>query len=415
MKSNRAVPPVWLMGLSNATLGLSTGIIFFVMPQLLAAEHIPEAKIAAITAVAMSANFWSVIFSPILDVHFSRRWYAASFSWLASVLLFTAVLNIRHLLLLEVVLTLVVVTAGLSASALGGWLSSICPHNKQNQLSAWMNIALVCGTGIAPAMGGELVSQLPVILGAVIAGAMISIPTIIFLFMPAPGPDRRLAGESFAQFNREVFALLRRRQVLIALLLFVSPCSSFALTNILGGLGAEFHASPRIVSLAGGGGAFISGLLGCLLFPLIARGRRLRLLYLVNGIVGSLFTLSLIVLPHVPWTFGLALLGEFLFQAGSYCIQIGIVFETIGKDNPLAATTFAFLTAATNIPVTYMMVADGRGYAMSGLAGSFSIDAAVSIAACILLGLFLYWIPGGGFGKDLKGIEPHEPLLQQER
>jgi hypothetical protein len=52
---------------------------------------------------------------------------------------------------------------------------------------------------------------------------------------------------------------------------------------------------------------------------------------------------------------------------------------------------------------------------MSGLAGSFSIDAAVSIAACILLGLFLYWIPGGGFGKDLKAIEPHEPLLQQER
>jgi len=87
MKSNRAVPPVWLMGLSNATLGLSTGIIFFVMPQLLAAEHISEAKIAAITAVAMSANFWSVIFSPILDVHFSRRWYAASFAWLASVLL----------------------------------------------------------------------------------------------------------------------------------------------------------------------------------------------------------------------------------------------------------------------------------------------------------------------------------------
>jgi hypothetical protein len=130
--------------------------------------------------------------------------------------------------------------------------------------------------------------------------------------------------------------------------------------------------------------------------------------------VGSLFTLGLIVLPHAPWTFALALLGEFLFQAGSYCIQIGIVLETIGNNNPLAATTFAFLTAATNIPVTYMMVADGRGYAMGGLAGSFFIDAAVSIAACILMGLLLYWIPGGGFGTGLKAIEPHEPLLQQE-
>ena len=402
------------MGLSNATLGLSTGTIFFVMPQLLAAEHVPEAKIAAITAVAMSANFWAVIFSPILDVRFSRRWYAASLAWLASVLLLTAVVNLRHLLLLEIVLTLVVTTAGLSASALGGWLSAICPPNQQNKLSAWMNIALVCGTGIASVMGGELVRHLPVVLAAVIAGAMIFIPTVIFLFMPAPGPDRRLAGESFAQFNREVLALLRRRQVLIALLLFVSPCSSFALTNILGGLGAEFHASPRIVSLAGGGGAFISGLLGCLLFPLIARRRRLRLLYLVNGIAGGLFTLGLILLPHAPWTFALALLGEFLFQAGSYCIQIGLVFETIGPDNPLAATTFAFLTAATNIPVTYMMVADGRGYAMGGLAGCFAIDAAVSIAACILLGLLLYWIPGGGFGTRINAIEPCEPLHQED-
>src|ERR1700759_1375438 len=161
MTSNRAVPPVLLMGLSNTTLGLSTGTIFFVMPQLLAAEHVPEARIAAITAVAMSANFWAVIFSPILDVRFSRRWHAASFAGLASVLVFTAVLNLRHLLLLEIVLTLVVVTAGLAASALGGWLSSICPHNRQNQLSAWMNIALVCGTGIASVVGGELVRYFP--------------------------------------------------------------------------------------------------------------------------------------------------------------------------------------------------------------------------------------------------------------
>ncbi len=76
-------------------------------------------------------------------------------------------------------------------------------------------------------------------------------------------------------------------------------------------------------------------------------------------------------------------------QAVSFSVQIGIVFEVIGPDNPLAATTFSFLTAATNIPVTYMMVADGHGYSARGIAGSFGLDASISIGACFLAGLLL--------------------------
>jgi MFS transporter, PAT family, beta-lactamase induction signal transducer AmpG len=108
------------------------------------------------------------------------------------------------------------------------------------------------------------------------------------------------------------------------------------------------------------------------------------------------------------------LLGEFLFQAGSYCIQVGIIFETIGKDNPLAATTFAFLTAATNIPVTYMMVIDGRAYALGGLVGSFTLDAGIGIFACLLTGLLLYRLPGAAFGAGVKVVEPRDPLLQED-
>jgi MFS transporter, PAT family, beta-lactamase induction signal transducer AmpG len=408
--SSRHVPPVWLMGLSNATLGLTTGIVFFAMPQLLAAQHVPETRIAAITAVAMSANFWSVIFGPILDVRFSRRWYATFFAALASVLIFLAVVTLRDLFVLEIVLTLAVAAAGLSASALGGWVASVCPPNQLNKLSAWVNIALICGVGVSSFIGGELVRRLPVPLAGGLLGAILLLPTTIFLIIPAPGPDRRLAGESFLQFNREVLALLRRREVLIALLFFISPCSSFA----LGGLGADFHASARMVSLAGGAGAFVSGIVGCLLFPIIAKQFPLRFFYLLNGVLGGLFTLCIIVLPHTPWCFALALLGEFLFQAGAYCIQIGIIFETIGKNNPLAATTFAFLGAATNIPVTYMMVADGRGYAIGGVAGALAMDAGIGIAACLVLGLLLFRLPGGAFGSGMKVIKPLDGLLQED-
>src|SRR5215471_7637223 len=168
------------MGLSNTTLGCSTGIIFFVMPQLMAARHVPELKIAAITAVASSAFFWSVFFAPILDVRFSRRWYATILAALSGI-----------------------AAAILSSSALGGWLSNITPKEHKNPLSKWLNIALFSGTGLTSAAGGEFVRRLPVIPAAILIGTIVFLPAAIFLFIPSHGPDRRLAGESFVQFNRE--------------------------------------------------------------------------------------------------------------------------------------------------------------------------------------------------------------------
>ena len=397
VNTNRHIPPVWLMGLSNTTLGLITGLAFFAVPQLLAAEHVPEWRIAAITAMAMSPNFWAVLFGPMLDVRFSRRWYAAVFAAATAVLVVISFLNLHRLVILEVALTLGVAAAALSGAALGGWLSTVGRPNDKNALSKWMNIALTCGIGITAVLGGELVRHLPIRLAATLLGAFVLLPAAIFFVIPAPGPDRRLAAESFGQFNRDVLALLRRRKVVIALLLFLSPCSSFALTNLLGGLGADFHASARAISLSGGTGAIFPGILGCLLFPIIARRLPLRLFYLANGILGSFFTLSLIVLPHASWTFTLAMLGEYLFQAVAFAIQIGIVFEVIGESNPLAATTFAFLTAATNVPVTYMMLVDGRAYSPGGVTGTLAVDASISIAACLLMGLLLSKFDGKPF------------------
>jgi MFS transporter, PAT family, beta-lactamase induction signal transducer AmpG len=260
---------------------------------------------------------------------------------------------------------------------------------NKNTLSKWINIALVSGTGLIVGLGGELVRGLGIVPAAVLLGVLVFLPASLFLLIPAPGPDGRLAGESFAQFNREILTLLKRREVLVVLLLFLSPCSSFVMPNLLGALGADFHASARAVSFWGGVGAFIPGLLGCFVFPVIARRVRLRFFYLANGILGCLFTLSLVVMPHTTGTFAAALFGEYLFQAVAFSIQIGIVFEAIGPDNPLAATTFSFLTAATNVPVTYVTLLDGRAYAKAGITGTLFVDAAIGIVTCLVAGTVL--------------------------
>lgn len=413
LRSERSNPPVWLMGMCTATMGFSNGILFFALPQLLAAEHVPESQIAAMTAVAFSPNFWSVLFAPILDVRFSRRWYATVLAAASAVFSAATILSLRHLVLLEIVAVLASAAAILSSSSAGGWFSNITDQKDKIILSKWMNIALICSMGITSMEGGQLVRHLPIVAASALVGVIVFLPATIFANVPAPGPDRRLAGESFAQFNRELLSLLRRREVVIVLLLFLSPCSSFALTYLLGGLGSDFHATAEAVSIAGGIGVFFPGIIGCAISPVIARRLPLRFFYLANGIVGSMFTLSLIVLPHSRGTFVLALFGEFLFQAVSFSVQIGIVFEAIGPDNPLAATIFSFLTAATNIPITYMMLADGRAYSARGIAGSLSLDASISIGACLLAGLLM-----SKFDRSYFRVSAHAPgnadALQQE-
>lgn len=399
------------MGLSNAPLGLVSGMFYFAIPQLLAARHVPEATIATMTAAAVAPMFLSIPFGPILDVRFSRRWYATAFAALAAILVVVAVLNLDDLAVLTAATVFGASAVVLFSAALGGWLSGIAAEDEKNKLSAWVNIALICGTGVTSVLGGELVRHLPISLAAAVLGLIVFAPASIFLIMPAPGPDRRLAGESFVQFNREILALLRRREVLIALMLFVLPCGTFALTNLLGGIGSDFHASPRLVSLAGGVGAILPGILGCLFYPVVARWIPLRLLYLLNGITGGLFTLSLVLLPHASWVFALALFGIFLFQAMSFSIQVGIAFETIGQNNALAATTFTFLTGATNLPLTYMMVIDGHAYSLGGVAGSFAADAGISIVICLLVGGLLYRLRGGSFGSAQPAAEA---LLPQQ-
>lgn len=380
------------MGLSNSAVGLNSGIAFFVIPQLLAARHVSEATIAGVTAAAMASNFWPFVFGPMLDIWFSRRFYATVFAGLAAALVIVAVLNQDRPPVLGLAMVVGVAAGMLSTTAIGGWFSNVCPHREKNKLSAWLNISVISGTGVTSVLGGELLRALPLELAACVLGLLVFLPTAVFPFIPCPGPDKRLAADTFGQFGGEVVSLLRRREILLALLILLSPCSSFALTNLFGGLGADFHASARVVSMAGGVGAFFPGILGCLLFPLIAKGRSLILLYLADGILGSSFTLALILMPHTPVTFMSALVGEYLFQAVAFSIQVGIMFETIGEHNPLAATTFTVLSAATYVPITYMMVLDGRGYVLGGIAGTLAMDAAISLASCLAIALLVHWI-----------------------
>jgi len=85
MNRRRARVPIWMMGLCNALFGMYGGILVITLPQLLGARQVPEATIAAMTAVMISPGFWTFLLCPVLDVRFSRRWYAVVTAVVAAV------------------------------------------------------------------------------------------------------------------------------------------------------------------------------------------------------------------------------------------------------------------------------------------------------------------------------------------
>jgi PAT family beta-lactamase induction signal transducer AmpG len=381
------------MGMTNAPFGMYGGILVISVPELLNARHLPEATISALTAITISPGFWSIVASPLLDVRFSRRWYSTVTVLVATALLALGLLCLDNVVLAGILLVTGFFAANLYQSALGGWLSSIIAPEERSALSVWVTIANISGGGAMAVVAGEVVQRFSSVAAVmVLAAVLLALPIAVFPRMPAPGPDRRLASESFGQFFAEVVGVVRRPQVLLAMAMFISPASSFALTNLLSGIGSDFHAPAQFVGAVGGAGVLFAGIAGCLIFPMINRLLPLRYLYLAIGVVGALFTLGLILLPRTPLTFATALIGQNLFQSAAITTAIAVVFETIGLRNPLAATTFSVMISVSNIPNTYMVVLDGRGYAWHGVAGSLLFDAGASLAACGFLGLLLRYL-----------------------
>lgn len=383
------LPPVWILSLPWLTFGMVPGFAIVTLPQMLAAQGIHGGRIAFAVALILSPIFWSFPLAPILDVRFRRRTYALAFGVLSVVATAVTVIDHAPLSDVEAVMIFGIFSICMYQSAVGGWVGSLIGQGQDSRLGAWSTIFNIGGNGIGVLISGYATERLAALPAALVIAVAFLAPMVVFPVIPAPPPGKLLVSENFSRFVREVAILLRRREVLLTLGLFALPAASFALTNALGGWSDDFRAPASLVSMLSGVGLILGSILGCSFVPLLARKLPLRLLYLSIGLVGAAFTLTLLLLPRVPATFGLAFMGENLFQSAAIATALAITFEVIGSGNPLAATTFALLAAAMNLPIDYMEMLDARGYDSHGLTGAFLADAQIGAGACLLLAILL--------------------------
>jgi PAT family beta-lactamase induction signal transducer AmpG len=365
------------------------GFIVVPLPQMLVAQGVPGDRAAIAVAIILSPMCWSFLLAPILDVRFRRRTYALVFGVIGVSAAIATVLYHAHLGEVEALMLVGFFSTCMFQSAFGGWAGSLIGKGQDGPLGAWSSIYNVGGSGVGILICDYALQHFSRANAAAVVFAAFLSPLAVFRVIPAPPASKMLAAASFSRFASEVVALFKSGEVLLALTLFALPSSSFALTNALGAWSDSFQAPPSLVSVISGFGIILGSVVGCALVPLVARKVPLRPLYLTIGLVGALFTAGLLLAPRVPWTFGLAFVGENFLQAAAVAASMAIIFEVIGPANPLAATTFALLAAAQSLPVDYMEFIDARGYHSHGITGAFLTDALISGSVCVLLAMVL--------------------------
>ncbi len=382
-------PPIWLLGLGLWPLGVNGALLLITMPQLLAAQHAPASRIAAITAMALAPGFVSFVMAPLLDWRFSRRTWAVLFTLLTGFCSAAAFLFVKRLEVLPAFFFLSNLGAYLVAAACGGWFGELVDRQHQGALGSWFAAVNIASGGLIAAIAIPIFRGLPEPLGALVLGGSSLLALPLLLMTPCASADARLAREGVVAFATDVYRVVRRPIVLWTLLLFVSPATAFALTNSLSGFAQNFHTGEAMAGLIGGAGVCVAGVVGSLLAPRLGAGLRPRVLYIVLGLLGAGFSFLLMGLPRTPAMFGLAMLGENVFQAAAFAVSNVISLNALGEDNPLAATQFGLLFASSAIPLTYMQIIDGAAFAAHGLNGGLFADAALTAVACITLAVIL--------------------------
>jgi PAT family beta-lactamase induction signal transducer AmpG len=325
--------------------------------------------------------------APILDVGLSRRVYATILALGLAALTALSLNLLSDLPALAVTMFLANVCYYLYTPAIAGWFGQLLARNEEPVLGAWISAASVAGFGASSALAIVLLRHLPYELGVAVICLVGLTPLSLFFFVPHEPTPTLSVRDSFGPVRRNLARIVRDRHIWRMMALFAVPCATFSLTNTLSGIGRDFHASEGFVGLIGGVGTTLGGVFGALIAPLFVKRFPTLPLYIGIGVMGALFTLSLLLQPRTPFLFGLAMVGENIFQSAAIALSYALILLSVGKNNPIASTHFALINAAWVVPIVYMPMLDGLGYDRGGLVGNLAVDAGVSLVACAVMAL----------------------------
>lgn len=363
----------------------ATAVTILLMPYLLRKYGMSVDQIARIVVVANLPLIWSFFWSPLVDVGLRRRSWAAFSALGAGLTAGAAILGIHgsHVLV-TALLFLMNAFGGLLGSSCGALLTAM-PIALRGRSAGWYQGG---NTGGAAIGGGLFIwladhVSLPVI--AVVITAAIWLPVFAALLIQEPPPVRRALGPQAAALVHDMKEIFRSRRTWLGLVLLLSPVGSAAIGNLISALGPDYHASgTEVLWITGIGGGLLSAL-GCFVGGVVADKIGRTFAYALAGGFAALFGVYLAIAPATPFTYAAGYSGYAVSAGFAYAVYTAIVLDIVGHRKNAAATGYAVLNSAGNLPIAYMTWLDGLGYRHWGARGLMATDAAANGSFGIIL------------------------------
>lgn len=400
----RHTPP-WVFGILYG--GTFNGFVAVGLSQLLPGRGVSLQRESEIAALILTASYVSFLLTPLVDCGLPRRTWALLLAAFAAVCLGVSVPMLQSAtahgghgsatVALMLVLFVGYLCNQIYTSSIGGMVPNLVAPSKHGAVSAWMNIAYLAWTG----MGGELavweIRHLPLIAASLLVPLPILLGAVPLFFLQEERSLRPFR-EAMRQLFTDLWATARQRNYLFALLVFVLPSATFALQNLFGGMIADFHAAALPGYLSVGVVFTVACVIGAALgAPLSSRYDR-RLLFIAPAIFAAFGSLAMAFGPHTPWVFVAGMLFYNLMAGINYTATSALVFQIVGRNNPLSATQYSVCIAAANLAITSAVYMDGVGAGQGGVKGSLTVDALLSLVLGAIV-LTLVYRFGGGFPR----------------
>jgi PAT family beta-lactamase induction signal transducer AmpG len=382
------------MGLAATPYGCVGGLIATTVPVLLRAEGVPVTRIAGIITLALSPMFWSFLLGPMLDVRYSKKFYAFALASLAAACIVLAVFHLHNVPVLTALLVAANTMVCVYRYAISSWLTAVIETHHYPTAGAVTEIANLGGAGAAGGVSIWLVRSLPLPFAAAAIAALILLPTLLLLGFPDIPVPLRGARAVFRTFFRDLYQLMKQRRCRYGLLVFLAPVCSFALP--FAAVGKEFHTSENWMATINGPANAVLCSLGCVAAVYVSRWISVRLAYILTGLIAAVVTGVMMFSPRTMLVFTVGRLLYSFLEGINFAIYSAYLYELVGPNNPLAGTQVSLLSAASCLPIVYMTALDGFGFDLGGMTGMLAMDTFVAVAACVPILIFFHHIHRSG-------------------